>query len=115
MPGGGRAEPEQDVEVALFVDNDAHVPVTAHAHDPAFRCLGRGMRDGDEVYVLVVGGKCGERLEGLFGNYGEGRREAGVSKSKNRNGREVQRGREREGLCVCMMTYRDSHNAAGKL
>lgn len=40
VPGGGHAEPEQGVEVALLVDNDAHVPVTAHAHDPALRRFG---------------------------------------------------------------------------
>lgn len=68
VPSGGCAEAEQGVEVALLVNDDAHVPVTAHAHDPAFCGFGRRMRDGDEVYVLVVGGERGEGFEGLFGD-----------------------------------------------
>ncbi len=62
VPGRRHAEPEQGVEIALLVDNDAHVPVPAHAHDPALGCLGRGMRDGDEVYAWVVIGELRERF-----------------------------------------------------
>lgn len=69
VPGGGHAEAEEGVEVALLVDDDAHVPVAAHGHDPALRGLRGRVRDGDEVYVLVVCGEACESFEGLFGDW----------------------------------------------
>lgn len=56
MPGGGHAKAEEGVQVALLVDDDIDVPVPAHGDNPALRSLGRRVRDGDEVHVLVVGG-----------------------------------------------------------
>lgn len=55
VPGRGHAEPEERVQVALLVDHHAHVPVAAHADDPALRGLRRRVRDRDEVDVFVVG------------------------------------------------------------
>jgi hypothetical protein len=72
VPGRRHAEPEQGVQVPLLVNDDAHIPVAANGNNPALGGLGRRVRDGDEVDVLVVVGELGELLEGLFGNCGRG-------------------------------------------
>lgn len=75
MPGRGHAEAEEGVQVALLVDDDAHIPIAADLHHPALRGLGRRMRDGDEIDIFVFVGELREGLEGLFGDYGRRRGE----------------------------------------
>lgn len=70
VPGARGGQPPAGVHLALVVDDDLDLPVAADLDDPALRGLGRRVRHGHAVQLVLVLGRDGRQgLERLFGDW----------------------------------------------